>query len=36
MSEHSNRNNDSRADATAILLLIILAVATGVFWVSQQ
>ncbi len=36
MSEHSNHGNDSRADATAILVLIILAVATAVFWVSQQ
>ncbi|CDZ93455.1 hypothetical protein BN1079_00747 [Pseudomonas saudiphocaensis] len=36
MGEHSNRGNDSRADATAILVLILLAVATAVFWVSQQ
>jgi len=36
MSEHSKRGNDSRADATAILVLIILTVATAVFWVSQQ
>lgn len=36
MGEHSNRGNDSRADAAAILVLILLAVATAVFWVSQQ
>lgn len=37
MSEHFNhRSNDSRADATAIFVLILLAVATAVFWVSHQ
>lgn len=37
MSEHSNhRGSDSRADATAIFLIIMLAVATAVFWVSHQ
>ncbi|EQM75611.1 hypothetical protein L686_03490 [Stutzerimonas stutzeri MF28] len=37
MSEHSHRGgNDSRADAAAIFVLILLAVATAVFWVSHQ
>jgi len=37
VSEHSNHpSNDSRADATAIFVLILLAVATAVFWVSHQ
>ncbi len=37
MSEHSNpRGSDSRADATAIFLIIMLVVATAVFWVSHQ
>ncbi len=37
MSEPSNqRGNDSRADAAAIFVLILLAVATAIFWVSHQ
>ncbi len=37
MSAHSDpRGNDSRADAAAIFVLILLVVATAVFWVSQQ
>ncbi len=28
--------NDSRADAAAILCLILLVVSTAVFWVSHQ
>jgi hypothetical protein len=37
VSEHFKRHdNDSRADAAAIFFLILLAVATAVFWVSHQ
>jgi hypothetical protein len=37
MTEHSATDNrDSVVDAWAILILILLAVATAVFWVSQQ
>ncbi len=37
MSEPSNqRGSDSRVDATAIFVLILLAVATAIFWVSHQ
>jgi len=37
MSEHSNRHDtDSRADAAAIFCIILLVVATAVFWVSHQ
>ena len=37
MSEHSEPDNrDSVVDARAILTLILLAVATAVFWVSHQ
>ncbi len=36
MGGQFNRSNDSLADAVAILVLIILAVSTAVFWVSQQ
>lgn len=37
MSEHSEPDNrDSVVDARAILVLILLAVATAVFWVSHQ
>lgn len=31
-----SRDNDSLVDARAIFCLILLAVATAVFWVSQQ
>ncbi len=34
MSQH--HGNDSRADATAIFFIILLVVATAVFWVSHQ
>lgn len=37
MSGHSeSENNDSVVDAWAIFALIMLAVATAVFWVSHQ
>lgn len=36
MGGQFKRSNDSLADAIAILALIILAVSTAVFWVSQQ
>lgn len=37
MSGHSRRKaSDSVADATAIFMLILLAVGTAIFWVSQQ
>lgn len=37
MTDHSQFNDrDSAVDAWAILCLILLAVATAVFWVSQQ
>ncbi|SDG31610.1 hypothetical protein SAMN05216603_101248 [Pseudomonas benzenivorans] len=37
MTEHSAPDSrDSVVDAWAILILILLAVATAVFWVSQQ
>ncbi len=37
MSDHSEaQDQDSLADARAIFVLIILAVSTAVFWVSQQ
>jgi len=37
MPNHSNfKDNDSLADAAAIFILIVLAVATAVFWVSHQ
>ena len=37
MNEHSRRkSSDSVADAAAIFMLIVLAVAAAVFWVSQQ
>jgi hypothetical protein len=37
MTDHSPSNNrDSVVDAWAIFCLILLAVATAVFWVSQQ
>ncbi len=37
MIDHTEPDNsDSVADACAIFVLIILAVATAVFWVSQQ
>jgi hypothetical protein len=32
----NHRGNDSRADATAIFFVILLAVSTAVFWVSHQ
>jgi hypothetical protein len=37
MSEHSEPGNaDSVVDAKAIFALIVIFVATAVFWVSQQ
>lgn len=37
MTEHSQPDSgDSRVDAVAIFCLILLAVATAVFWVSHQ
>jgi hypothetical protein len=37
MTEHSEPNNaDSVVDAKAIFALIVILVATAVFWVSQQ
>lgn len=37
MTDHSEPDNrDSLVDARAIFILIVLAVATAVFWVSQQ
>lgn len=37
MSEHSEADNaDSVVDAKAIFALILIFVATAVFWVSQQ
>lgn len=37
MTDHSEANErDSVVDARAIFVLILLAVATAVFWVSQQ
>lgn len=32
----NQQGNDSRADATAIFFVILLAVSTAVFWISQQ
>ena len=37
MDKHSGHDeSDSRVDAVAILTLILLAVSTAVYWVSQQ
>jgi hypothetical protein len=37
MTEHSESDNrDSVVDARAIFVLILLVVATAVYWVSQQ
>ena len=37
MDNHSGHDeSDSRVDAVAILALILLAVSTAVYWVSQQ
>jgi len=37
MTDHSEPDNrDSVVDARAIFALILIAVATAVFWVSQQ
>lgn len=37
MSDHSeSENRDSVVDARAIFALILIVVATAVFWVSQQ
>lgn len=37
MSDHSElESRDSIADARAVFVLILIAVATAVFWVSQQ
>ena len=37
MTEHSEPDNrDSAVDAKAIFALIVIVVATAVFWVSQQ
>ncbi|SIQ63310.1 hypothetical protein SAMN05421672_108104 [Pseudomonas flexibilis] len=37
MDKHSGHDeSDSRVDAVAILALILLAVSTAVYWVSQQ
>lgn len=37
MTEHSEPDNrDSAVDAKAIFVLIVIFVATAVFWVSQQ
>lgn len=37
MTDHSNADDkDSIVDARAIFVLIFIAVATAVFWVSQQ
>ncbi len=37
MTDHSDMNErDSVVDARAIFVLILLAVVTAVFWVSQQ
>lgn len=37
MTDHSEPDDkDSLVDARAIFILIVLAVATAVFWVSQQ
>lgn len=37
MTDHSEPDNrDSVVDARAIFVLILIAVATAVFWVSQQ
>lgn len=37
MNEHSeNSNPDSKVDAWAIFILILIAVSTAVFWVSHQ
>lgn len=37
MTDHTESDNrDSAVDAAAILVLILLAVATAVFWVSGQ
>jgi len=37
MTDHTEPDNrDSTVDARAIFVLILLAVATAVFWVSQQ
>ncbi len=37
MTDHSEPDNrDSVVDARAIFVLIVLAVATAVFWVSHQ
>lgn len=37
MNEHHDAENaDSAVDAWAILALILIAVTTAVFWVSQQ
>lgn len=37
MTDHSNVDEkDSIVDARAILVLILIAVGTAVFWVSQQ
>jgi hypothetical protein len=34
--QHNVESNDSLVDARAIFVLILIAVATAVFWVSQQ
>lgn len=37
MTDHTERDNrDSAVDAAAIFILILLVVATAVFWVSGQ
>lgn len=36
MSEESSQNRDSIVDARAAFVLILLVVATAVFWVSHQ
>lgn len=37
MANQSNhKGNDSAVDAAAIFMLIVLAVGTAVFWISQQ
>ncbi|SDN14136.1 hypothetical protein SAMN05216193_101269 [Pseudomonas jinjuensis] len=36
MSQESSNNRDSVVDARAAFILILLAVATAVFWVSHQ